>query len=192
MRAVIFDWDGTLANSHSSLYEANAAVMRAFDLPFSEELYRQHYAPDWRLMYRRLGLPDERVEEANRIWQAAFHAAHVPVLLPGVNAALARLRSGGIPLGLVTAGERAIVEPQIGRLGPRGHVPGARVRRFGAWTEEPGSGAAAAGNSDDGAAVGGARHRRGRVVVGFGRRVRYGRRVRRRRHDRGRGHRLRR
>ena len=31
--------------------------MQAFGLPFTPDLYRQHYSPSWRLMYRRLGVP---------------------------------------------------------------------------------------------------------------------------------------
>jgi phosphoglycolate phosphatase-like HAD superfamily hydrolase len=125
---VIFDWDGTLADSHSSLYEANAAVMRAFDLPFSPELYRQHYAPDWRVMYGRLGVQADRVEDANRIWEAAFHGTETSSLLPGALSAVERLWDARIVTALVTAGPRAIVEPQVLRLGLADLIP---VRVFG-------------------------------------------------------------
>jgi HAD superfamily hydrolase (TIGR01549 family) len=117
VRAVIFDWDGTLADSHRSLYAANAAVMRAFGLPFTDELYRRHYSPDWRLMYRRLGITDDRVDEANRIWQDAFHGGAPTSLLPGVLEAVERLEVAGVLTGLVTSGGHGIVEPQIRRLG---------------------------------------------------------------------------
>ena len=59
MQAVLFDWDGTLVDTLGVLYRANVAVSGAFELPFDETLYRRHYAPDWREMYRRLGIPDE-------------------------------------------------------------------------------------------------------------------------------------
>jgi HAD superfamily hydrolase (TIGR01509 family) len=117
VRAVIFDWDGTLADSHRSLYAANAAVMRAFDLPFTDELYRRHYSPDWRLMYRRLGIADDRIDEANRIWQDAFHGGAPTSLLPGALGAVERLEAAGVTTALVTSGGRGIVEPQIRRLG---------------------------------------------------------------------------
>jgi phosphoglycolate phosphatase len=117
VRAVIFDWDGTLADSHQSLYAANAAVMRAFGLPFTHELYRRHYSPDWRLMYRRLGITDDRVDEANRIWQDAFHGGAPTSLLPGALDAIEHLEAAGVATALVTSGGRGIVEPQIRRLG---------------------------------------------------------------------------
>ena len=128
MRGVIFDWDGTLADSHSSLYEANAAVMRALDLPFSRELYREHYAPDWRVMYGRLGVPAERIDGANRIWEATFHGTRTTTLLSGALHAVERLDAAGIALALVTAGPRTIVEPQMLRLGLAHLIP---VRVFG-------------------------------------------------------------
>ena len=117
MIGVIFDWDGTLADSHSSLFEANAAVMRALRLPFSAELYREHYAPDWRLMYQRLGVPASRLEEANLIWEGAFHGTERSELLPGAREAVGRLAAAGCRMALVTAGPRWIVEPQMARLG---------------------------------------------------------------------------
>jgi HAD superfamily hydrolase (TIGR01509 family) len=128
VRGVIFDWDGTLVDSHSSLFEANAVVMRALNLPFGPELYREHYAPDWRLMYRRLGVPADRIEDANRIWQAAFDGAATSALLPGALRAIERLAEAGLPLALVTSGQRSIVEPQLIRLGLAGVIP---VRVFG-------------------------------------------------------------
>jgi phosphoglycolate phosphatase len=117
LRAVLLDWDGTLVDSHGSLFAANAAVMRAFDLPFDEGLYRLHYTPDWRLMYQRLGLLDDDIEEANRIWEEAYDGVVSTTLYRGADDALRRLHAAGIPLGLVTAGPSAIVWPQIERLG---------------------------------------------------------------------------
>ena len=45
LHGVLFDWDGTLADSHGSLFAANAVVMQAYRLPFSEDLYRRHSRP---------------------------------------------------------------------------------------------------------------------------------------------------
>jgi phosphoglycolate phosphatase len=120
MEAILFDWDGTLVDTLGALYRANVAVMAALDLPFDEVLYRRHFAPDWRLMYRRLGVPVERLEEANERWLAAYEHGLTSVLFPGVAEALDRLAATGLPLGLVTAGDRAIVQPQLERLGLAG------------------------------------------------------------------------
>lgn len=128
MQAILFDWDGTLADSLEGLYAANLEVMGTFGLPFDEALYRRHFSPDWRLMYGRLGVPPERMAEANRLWIEAFDGGRRTTLLPGAGDALDRLSTAGYRLGLVTAGHREIVEPQMGRLGVDRYLP---VRVFG-------------------------------------------------------------
>ena len=75
MRAILFDWDGTLVDSLGAFQHANAAVMAAFGLPLDEAIYRRHYVPDWRLMYLRLGVPGDRLDEANELWHATFAQA---------------------------------------------------------------------------------------------------------------------
>ena len=72
MEAILFDWDGTLVDSLGAFHRANAIVMEAFGLPFDEERYREHYTPDWREMYRRLGVPHDRLDEANGLWETEF------------------------------------------------------------------------------------------------------------------------
>jgi len=74
VEAILFDWDGTLVDSLGAFHVANAAVMNAFGLPFDEVVYRRHYVPDWREMYVRLGVPGDRLEEANALWEATFAA----------------------------------------------------------------------------------------------------------------------
>ncbi|HEX9044978.1 MAG TPA: HAD family hydrolase [Candidatus Limnocylindrales bacterium] len=116
MKAILFDWDGTLADSIGRLFEANIAVMTSFGLPFDEDVYRRHFSPDWRLMYERLGIPAERIDEANDIWLAAYRSGATTALLAGARDALERLSGAGFRLGLVTAGHRDIVEPLLGRF----------------------------------------------------------------------------
>lgn len=117
MDAILFDWDGTLVDTLGALFRANVEVMAAFDLPFDDELYRRHFTPDWRDMYRRLGVPADRLDEANSQWLAAYENGFETTLFPGVADALDRLQASGRPLGLVTAGHRSVVEPQMKRLG---------------------------------------------------------------------------
>ncbi len=117
MQAILFDWDGTLVDSLGAFHRANSAVMSSFGLPFDEVIYRRNYAPDWRLMYTRLGVPDDRLDEANDLWHATFATHSHVVAFPGVAAALARLRDAGSRLGIVTAGHREIVEPQLEQTG---------------------------------------------------------------------------
>jgi beta-phosphoglucomutase-like phosphatase (HAD superfamily) len=118
MQAILFDWDGTLVDSLGAFHRANATVMASFGLPFDEVLYRRHYVPDWRLMYLRLGVPGDRLDEANELWHATFATdGDAVVAFDGVSGALGRLRDAGKMLGIVTAGHRAIVVPQLERTG---------------------------------------------------------------------------
>lgn len=117
MQAILFDWDGTLVDSLGAFHRANATVMASFGLPFDEVLYRRHYVPDWRLMYLRLGVSGDRLDEANELWHATFATDADVIAFEGVAAALGRLRDAGQELGLVTAGDRAIVVPQLERTG---------------------------------------------------------------------------
>jgi len=114
MEAILFDWDGTLVDSLGAFHAANATVMRAFGLPFDVVRYRRSYVPDWREMYRRLGIPGDRLEEANALWETAFAADGDSVLaFAGAETALDRLRDAGATLGIVTAGHREVVEPRF-------------------------------------------------------------------------------
>ena len=128
MRAILFDWDGTLVDSLGAFQHANATVMASFGLPWNEAIYRKHYAPDWRQMYTRLGVPPDRLDEANELWHTTFAGAEDVIAFEGVAGALARLDAAGCGLGIVTAGDRVIVEPQLARTGLGTLLP---IRVFG-------------------------------------------------------------
>jgi pyrophosphatase PpaX len=129
VEAILFDWDGTLVDSLGAFHAANAAVMAVFGLPFDVAAYRRNYIPDWREMYRRLGIPPDRIDEANALWEDSYGPdGESIVAFPGVVEALGRLREAGAVLGLVTAGIRVVVEPQLARTGLGDLLP---VRVFG-------------------------------------------------------------
>lgn len=118
MDAILFDWDGTLADSLRLFLGANAAVMAELGVPFDETTYRRIYTPDWRVVYRRLGVPEHRLDEANERWRRHFDARRDETRpIEGAREALERLAATGHRLGVVTAGDRAVVGPQIERFG---------------------------------------------------------------------------
>jgi len=123
MDAVIFDWDGTLVDSLPGIFRANVEVLRAYDVPFDEGRYRAAYVPDWRLMYQRLGVPPEHLEAAGERWRELYASAPMPAAFEGVPEALDRLSKAGHALGLVTAGDRDVVEDQLERLGLSALIP---------------------------------------------------------------------
>jgi pyrophosphatase PpaX len=129
MEPILFDWDGTLVDSLGAFHKANATVMAAFGLRFDEAVYRRNYVPDWRQMYLRLGIPADRLDEANELWETTFAGgADLVVAFPGAAEALARLRDSGHALGIVTAGHREVVLPQLERTGLGAFLP---IRVFG-------------------------------------------------------------
>ena len=128
MDAIVFDWDGTLVDSLPAIYDANMKVLEEYGLAFDDERYRAAYVPDWRLMYVRLGVPEEHVEAAGERWLALYAGTDTAALLPGVSASLERLSEAGFVMGLVTAGDSVVVERQLERFGIGHHLP---VRVFG-------------------------------------------------------------
>ena len=128
MEAIVFDWDGTLIDSLPGIFEANLQVLAEHGVPFDEERYRAAYVPDWRLMYQRLGLPDEALDAAGERWLELYRQTDDAQLLPRADESLRRLAAAGYVLGLVTAGHRDVVEDQLQRFGLAGLLP---IRVFG-------------------------------------------------------------
>ena len=128
MDAIVFDWDGTLMDSLPGIYDANLKVLAEYGLPFDDEHYRAAYVPDWRLMYQRLGVPDDSLDAAGERWLALYRTTGAASLLPRVQESLQRLADAGYVMGLVTAGHRDVVEAQMDRHGLAELLP---VRTYG-------------------------------------------------------------
>jgi phosphoglycolate phosphatase-like HAD superfamily hydrolase len=124
--AIVFDWDGTLVDSLPAIYDANLRVLEEYGLPFDDDRYRAAYVPDWRLMYQRLGVPDDALDAAGARWLALYRETDPAALLPRIAESLERLSDAGFVLGLVTAGHRDVVEGQLGRF-EIGHLLPIRV-----------------------------------------------------------------
>ena len=128
MDAIVFDWDGTLIDTLPAIYEANRLVLEEHGLPFDADRYRAAYVPDWRLMYQRLGVPDDKLDTVGLRWLELYQLSGAADLLPGSAESLRRLSDAGFVLGLVTAGDRDVVTGQIARLGLEAYLT---VRVFG-------------------------------------------------------------
>ena len=111
IRAVLFDWDGTLLNSYRADHAAFLQMFRSLGVSWTSEELDRHYSPDWYRVYRTAGIPRGRWKEADRLW-ARFYARQRPALLPGARRVLGQLRRR-YTLGLVTSGNRARVVRQL-------------------------------------------------------------------------------
>jgi pyrophosphatase PpaX len=116
LRAVLFDWDGTLVDSAESSYRCYARVFPEFGIPFGRAEFERTYSPDWYHTYRALGLPEERWPEADARW-LQHYASEPPLVVPGAHEALGRLREAGLRVGLVTSGSRDRVAREVEALG---------------------------------------------------------------------------
>ena len=114
-RAVIFDWDGTLADSAERSYLCYERLFGGYGIHFDRARYRETYSPDWYRTYERVGLPPERWGEADARWLELFSVGATE-LLPGARDTVERLRQSGIVQALVTSGSRDRIERELGRL----------------------------------------------------------------------------
>jgi HAD superfamily hydrolase (TIGR01509 family) len=115
LRAVIFDWDGTLLDSFAADAAAYEEMFAHLSIPWGRRELEEHYSPDWYRVYRAAGIPGSRWQEADALWRRAYLRQR-PQLMPGVRRALAQLRQQ-YALALVTSGNRSRVTAQLRRFG---------------------------------------------------------------------------
>jgi HAD superfamily hydrolase (TIGR01509 family) len=111
LRAVLFDWDGTLLNSHAADTSAYLAMFRAMNIPWGLAELEAHYSPNWYRVYRAAKLPKHKWAAADQAWRDHY-ATQRPKLLPGARRVLASVRRSH-RLGLVTSGDRDRVHRQL-------------------------------------------------------------------------------
>lgn len=115
LRAVIFDWDGTLLDSYAADARVFVRMFAALGISWRAEDLRRFYSPDWHNVYRGAGLSQDRWAEADRLWRH-FYSRERPSLHPGARALLQKL-SLRYQLGLVTSGSGWRVRKQLRMFG---------------------------------------------------------------------------
>ena len=116
VRAVLFDWDGTLLDSAEASYRCYRDLFASLGIDFNRERFQQTYSPDWYRTYRAMGLPESRWAEADGLWLERY-AREESRLVPGAREALLALRGPAVVLGLVTSGNRPRVSRELATLG---------------------------------------------------------------------------
>ncbi len=115
LRAVLFDWDGTLVNTAEASYRCYAKLFSDYGIAFDRVAFQRTYSPNWHLTYSALGLPEERWAEADARWLSHYREEQV-VLIEGAREALLRVRDAGLLSGLVTSGDRVRVAREVESL----------------------------------------------------------------------------
>ncbi|HKD10805.1 MAG TPA: HAD family hydrolase [Thermoanaerobaculia bacterium] len=115
LRAVLFDWDGTLVDSAEASFRSYVRLFESYGITFDRPRFAATYSPDWYRTYEAVGLSRDCWREADARWVELYCSEKVR-LLPGAQSALARLREAGLATGLVTSGSRTRIERELASL----------------------------------------------------------------------------
>jgi HAD superfamily hydrolase (TIGR01509 family) len=120
LRAVLFDWDGTLVDSAETSFRCYVRLFQEYGIAFDRTAFQSSYSPNWHRTYTAMGLASEQWTQADARW-LAHYACEETELLRGARPALDRLRAAGLTLGVVTSGDGSRVRPELARLGLADH-----------------------------------------------------------------------
>lgn len=115
LRAILFDWDGTLLDSYQADAQAYLEMFRGLGIPWGLQELERHYSPDWHQVYRAAALPQERWAEADRLWRASYRSQS-PILQRDAGRVVHMLAQN-YRLGLVTSGSGVRVRAQLRAFG---------------------------------------------------------------------------
>ena len=115
LRAVLFDWDGTLLDSYRADASAYLQMFQVMGIPWGLAELKRHYSPDWYRVYRAAKMPPQQWAEADRLWRH-FYKTERPVLQRNARSILERL-ARNYRLGLVTSGSNGRVQGQLRAFG---------------------------------------------------------------------------
>ena len=115
LRAVLFDWDGTLLDSAEATFRSYQRLFGSFGIDFDRERFAETYSPDWYRTYTAVALSREHWPVADARW-LELYAAEEPVWIAGAAEAVALVRAAGLSTGLVTSGSRLRVERDLAKL----------------------------------------------------------------------------
>lgn len=112
IKALLFDWDGTLADSAHLGLAAFEKTFRELGVVFAHEIYQAKYSPNWYSTYEALGLPKELWQTADDLWIRHYGEQSAP-LIDGVGETLLTLHKKDYQLGIVSSGSRSRVSREV-------------------------------------------------------------------------------
>ncbi|HXG59660.1 MAG TPA: HAD family hydrolase [Thermoanaerobaculia bacterium] len=112
IRAVLFDWDGTLVDTAEASFRCYVKMFADLGVPFDRATYERTYSPNWYQTFRMIGLPENLWPEADRRWLEYFASEKIRPI-DGAHEAIDRLARLGIARGIVTSGSRDRVRREL-------------------------------------------------------------------------------
>ena len=112
IKALLFDWDGTLVDSAHLGLAAFEKTFNELGVVFAHDIYEAKYSPNWYSTYEALGLPKDLWHVADNLWTQHYGEQSAP-LIEGVGETLLALRLKGYQLGIVTSGNRIRVTREL-------------------------------------------------------------------------------
>ena len=113
---LIFDWDGTLADSARRGFTAFQKSFAELGVAFSRAVFDATYSPNWYTMYEALGLARERWQMADELWLRHYGEEQV-TLIDGAGEVISRLQEKGYRLGVVSSGSQRRIAREISETG---------------------------------------------------------------------------
>ncbi len=116
LRAVLFDWDGTLVDSAERTFGCYVRVFAAYGIGYDHAAFERTYSPDWYRTYEDVGLPRGHWPEADARWISCYET-QPSRLVPGARETVERLAAAGLAQGLVSSGDGTRVRRELQALG---------------------------------------------------------------------------
>ena len=121
-KAVLFDFDGTLADSSPGIYHTALYTVRklGIDREYTDEDLRKFIGPPLRMCFSvAFGLDERLLDTAVRIYREEYRrrGMHMMQLYPGIEELLRRLKGEGYKLAVATFKGEELVRKCLGNLG---------------------------------------------------------------------------
>ena len=100
---LLFDWDGTLADSAGLGLAAFQRTFADLGVAFPLDVYEANYSPNWYSTYQALGLPKEKWQTADDLW-LQHYGEETADLIEGAGETIRDLHARGYRLGVVSSG----------------------------------------------------------------------------------------
>ncbi len=113
---ILFDWDGTLVDSAQLGLTAFERSFSTLGLAFDREVYQQVYSPNWYSIYEAMGLPKEKWDLADQLWNQHY-GEQTAQPVAGAQETIIELKRRSYRLGIVSSGTECRVVREVNSLG---------------------------------------------------------------------------